>query len=119
MDAVVYLREGHAQYLARTNDKRAPPWQSVRHGRTMRPAEPCLVVGVDYVIANDGTDHTLAQLTLELADEASPLKARGGVCALARAHAIPTSRADRFLAAWLGAFLPTQQACTAPPGRAP
>ncbi len=26
-DEVVYLREGHAQYLQNTNDKRQPPWQ--------------------------------------------------------------------------------------------
>lgn len=26
-DEVVYLREGHEQYLRNTNDKRQPPWQ--------------------------------------------------------------------------------------------
>ena len=40
-DEVVYLPEGHQQYLAATNDKRPPPAQTLRHGRSMRPAEPC------------------------------------------------------------------------------
>lgn len=39
-----------------------------------RPHHSCRVVKVEYVIANDGSDHTLAQLTLSLADEASPLR---------------------------------------------
>jgi len=36
----------------------------------------CRVVDVQYVIANDGTDHTLAQLTLSFSDDTSPLKVR-------------------------------------------
>lgn len=46
----------------------------------LRPFCPthCRVVDVQYVIANDGTDHTLAQLTLSFSDEASPLKVRRG-----------------------------------------
>ncbi|GAB4817147.1 hypothetical protein N2152v2_004193 [Parachlorella kessleri] len=76
-DEVVYLREGHAQYLANTNDKRPPPWQqSVGRGRGMRPANPCRVVAVDYVISDDGHDYTLPSLTLVLTDEASPLEGR-------------------------------------------
>ena len=35
---------------------------------------PCRVVELRYAIANDGTDHTLAQLTLAPCDDASPLK---------------------------------------------
>ncbi|PSC70372.1 WD40 YVTN repeat-like-containing domain,Bromodomain isoform [Micractinium conductrix] len=73
-DAVVYLREGHQKYLDSTNDKRPAPWQVLRGGRGMRPAEPCTIVDVHYVIANDGSDHTLAQLTLSLTDAASSLK---------------------------------------------
>ncbi|KAL4448446.1 hypothetical protein ABPG75_005665 [Micractinium tetrahymenae] len=73
-DSVVYLREGHERFLTSTNDKRPPPWHTLRGGRGMRPAEPCTVVSVEYVIANDGTDHTLAQLTLSVSEEASPLK---------------------------------------------
>lgn len=38
------------------------------------PAHVRSIVNVEYVIANDGSDHTLAQLTLSLSDEASPLK---------------------------------------------
>lgn len=40
-DCVVYLREGHERYLQDTNDKRPPPWATLRHGRSIRPAEPC------------------------------------------------------------------------------
>ena len=40
----------------------------------------CSVVDVQYVIANDGTDHTLAQLTLSLTDESSPLKVNCADC---------------------------------------
>jgi hypothetical protein len=32
------------------------------------------VLDVRYAIANDGADRTLTQLTLQLTDEASPLK---------------------------------------------
>lgn len=40
-DSVVYLRQGHERFLTATNDKRPPPWQALRGGRAMRPAEPC------------------------------------------------------------------------------
>ena len=40
----------------------------------MRPAEPCRVLAIEYVISDDGHDYTLPSLTLVLADEASPLK---------------------------------------------
>lgn len=73
-DEVVYLREGHAQYLSNTNDKRQPPWQAVTRGRAMRGAEPCRLVAVDYVISDDGQDYTLARLTLVFNDESSPLQ---------------------------------------------
>ena len=39
------------------------------------PPPLCRVVDVQYLIANDGTDHTMAQLTLSLSDDASVLKA--------------------------------------------
>ena len=39
-DDVVYLREGHEQFLAATNAKRPPPWRTLSQGRSMRPAEP-------------------------------------------------------------------------------
>ena len=42
--------------------------------RSMRPAEPCRVLAVDYVISDDGHDYTLPSLTLVLTDEASSLK---------------------------------------------
>ena len=74
-DEVVYLREGHAQFLANTNDKRQPPWQGLaRVGGALRAAEPCRVVAVDCVISDDGHDYTLARLTLALVDERTPLR---------------------------------------------
>ena len=42
---MVYLREGHEQFLAATNDKRPPPWRMLSHGRSIRPAEPARWVG--------------------------------------------------------------------------
>ena len=45
-----------------------PPW-------LILPPPLCRVVDVQYLIANDGTDHTMAQLTLSLSDDASVLKA--------------------------------------------
>ena len=78
-DEVVYLREGHARLLELTHNKRAAaPWHAVRHGHTMRLAEPCRLVAVRYAFAEDGSDNTLAHATLELTDEASPLKVGGG-----------------------------------------
>jgi hypothetical protein len=71
----VYLREGHQRFLEATGDKRQPPWAQLRGGRRLRHAEPCRVVDVQYVVANDGSDHTLAQLTLSFSDADSPLKA--------------------------------------------
>ena len=35
-DEVVYLREGHAKFLAEQSDKRRPPWE------TLVPTEVCL-----------------------------------------------------------------------------
>lgn len=38
---MVYFREGHQRFLDATNDKRQPPWATLRNGRRLRPAEPC------------------------------------------------------------------------------
>lgn len=38
-DEVVYLREGHAKFLAHNSDKRRPPWE------TLIPAEVCPPAG--------------------------------------------------------------------------
>lgn len=119
---MVYLREGHDQFLEETRDKRPPPWQLLPGGRSMRAAEPCRwavwavwfcavprvgaiflhlrcpgsnpacfsvfaprrVAAVDYVIADDGTDRTLARLTLSFSDAASPLKVRSGAACAKR-----------------------------------
>ena len=45
----------------------------------------CRVVELRYAIANDGTDHTLAQLSLVPCDDASPLKVGAGCWVLALA----------------------------------
>jgi hypothetical protein len=57
------------------------------------------VVDVRYVIANDGTDRTLAQLTLQLSDDASPLKAscrRCAGCTLLGTGSFLPSREENF-----------------------
>jgi hypothetical protein len=40
----------------------------------------CRVAAVRYVIANDGSERTLAQLTLSLTDDSSPLKVSSTLC---------------------------------------
>jgi len=72
-DDVVYLREGHAAVVTATSDKRAPPWQTMHRGRLMRSAEPCRITSVHYSLAQDGTEATAVQASLELNDPASPL----------------------------------------------
>lgn len=55
----------------------------------------CRIVDVHYVIANDGSDHTLAQLTLSLTDAASSLKVRhtgGGRTAVLYCRSMPASQ---------------------------
>ena len=42
----------------------------------LREAEPCSVVGLSYLIADDGTEATYAALKLQISDPASP--AAGG-----------------------------------------
>jgi len=72
-DDVVYVREGHASVLDATSDARLPPWKAIPRGRTMRAAEPCAVVLLDYVI-DEASLATVARVTLELTDPASPLR---------------------------------------------
>lgn len=73
-DDVVYIRDGHAECLRATSDKRPPPWQAIpRAGRTMRAAEPCRVVDMTYGMAQDGSDATMVQVRLQLSDPESPL----------------------------------------------
>lgn len=67
------MREGHAAVLEATMDARLPPWKVIPRGRTMRPAEPCTVTALQYVIAEDATAATVARVTLQLSDPASPL----------------------------------------------
>lgn len=43
-------------------------------GAPLREAEPCTVVGLSYLIADDGMDATYASLKLRLDDVASPMK---------------------------------------------
>ncbi len=87
-DDVVYLREGHAAYLAATHDKRRPPWQEVMsRGRdSMRAAEHCGVAGLDYRMSEDGRALTVARITLTIADRNSPIKVR---CLPSSAHPPP------------------------------
>lgn len=42
----------------------------------LREAEPCSVVGLSYLIVDDGTEATVASLKLQFDDEASQLKGR-------------------------------------------
>lgn len=43
---------------------------------SMRPAEPCEVVGLDYVITRDVFENTLARLRLRLTSPSTPLCGR-------------------------------------------
>jgi hypothetical protein len=62
-DRVVYIWEGHEKLLESRNDNRSKrPWEELARRRSrrgaegeeggaqMRPAEPCEVVGIEYVL---------------------------------------------------------------------
>eukprot|EP00798_Chlamydomonas_sp_ICE-L_P031195 gene31195-6342_t len=73
-DAVVYIEEGHAQFLQLFQDPsmKTPRDKLYRSKRVrMRPAEPCRVVDVQYFIGFDGL--TYASLHMELSDPLSGL----------------------------------------------
>ena len=73
-DEVVYIRKGHEAALEQYNDGLPPPWESLRMGSGIRPAEPCVVKKITYFIAQDNTEGTAATLTLELSDPDCPLQ---------------------------------------------
>jgi WD40 repeat protein len=65
-DAVVYIAEGHSEYLAGCGDARAlRPWLSIP---MFRAAEPCIVTDLHYAIVRDKANATVARLTLTLTD---------------------------------------------------
>jgi len=69
-DALVYVPQGHAEYLEGHNNKFASkPWNVVLG---MRYVEPVRVTGVIYSISQDGKDKTVATLRLRVADPPSP-----------------------------------------------
>ena len=65
-DALVYIPQGHAEFLDSRNNKAASkPWNAISG---MRNIEPVRVVGLNYIISQDGRDETVANLRLRLAD---------------------------------------------------
>jgi len=71
-DAVVYLAQGHKEYLDSCGDARqSKPWTSIPG---FRAAEPAVVTGLSYSIESDRDNTTVARLTLTLTDETYDLR---------------------------------------------
>ena len=71
-DSVVYIPQGHLEYLSGRGDARAArPWLTIP---CFRAAEPCVVTGLDYVIVRDKGNATVARLTLTLTDAFGALR---------------------------------------------
>jgi WD40 repeat protein len=71
-DAVVYLAQGHKDYLASVSDAlQAKPWVTIPG---FRAAEPAVVTGLEYEIVKDKGDATVARMTLTLTDPAGGLR---------------------------------------------
>lgn len=77
-DWVVYVAQGHAEYLDACGDTSAQrPWLTIPG---FRGAEPCCVTGLEYAVNRDKGNATVARLTLTMADDA--LGQRGTRCVL-------------------------------------
>jgi len=75
-DCVVYMAQGHCEYLDSCGDARASrPWTQITG---FRAVEPCVVTGLEYHIMKDKGNATVARLTLTMADDA--LGQRGARC---------------------------------------
>jgi WD40 repeat protein len=71
-DAVVYLAQGHQEYLSSVGDAlQTKPWVTIP---CFRAAEPAVVTGLEYQIVKDKGDATVARLTLTLTDAAGALR---------------------------------------------
>ncbi|KAL2642281.1 hypothetical protein R1flu_009868 [Riccia fluitans] len=67
-DDVVYLRQGHQEYLESVKSEEKGPWKTLK--LPIRAVEFCRIIGLEYVILPE-TDETYCRLTLKFTDSES------------------------------------------------
>ncbi|KAG6554673.1 hypothetical protein Mapa_003691 [Marchantia paleacea] len=67
-DDVVYLRQGHQEFLDSTASEEKGPWRTLK--LPIRAVEFCRIVGLEYVIVQE-SDQTCCKLTLKFTDNES------------------------------------------------
>ncbi|XP_022760678.1 bromodomain and WD repeat-containing protein 1-like isoform X2 [Durio zibethinus] len=71
-DEIVYLRQGHQEYIDHISLREAGPWTSLKGGNMLRAVEFCRVEGLDYS-TSPGSGESCCKLTLKFTDPSSSM----------------------------------------------
>ncbi|XVF28225.1 hypothetical protein REPUB_Repub15cG0011200 [Reevesia pubescens] len=71
-DEIVYLRQGHQEYVDHTSLKEAGPWTSLKGGNMLRAVEYCRVEGLEYS-TSPGSGESCCKMTLKFTDPSSSM----------------------------------------------
>ncbi|XP_022741670.1 bromodomain and WD repeat-containing protein 3-like isoform X2 [Durio zibethinus] len=80
-DEVVYLRQGHQEYIDHISLKEAGPWTSLKGGNMIRAVEFCRVEELDYSTF-PGSGESCCKMTLKFTDLSSSMFNRSFKCTL-------------------------------------